>query len=81
MKSNNVALRLPDSLYINVKQAALADGVAMNQYIAIAVAEKLACRQTAASFLAGKAKGGSAARALKILAKAGRDVDESEVSK
>ena len=81
MKSNNLALRLPDSLYTNVEQAALADGVAMNQYIAIAVAEKLASRQTAASFLTEKAKGGSAARALKILAKAGRDVDESEVSK
>ena len=50
MKTNNFALRLPDSLYTGLKQAAAADNVAMNQYLTIALAEKLSARATAAAF-------------------------------
>ncbi len=34
-----------------LKQPAEADGVAMNQYVAIALAEKISARKTAADFL------------------------------
>jgi hypothetical protein len=76
MQVNNFALRLPHSMYDAVRQAAADDGVAINQYINVAVAEKLACRRTAQQFLDARAQGGSAKRALDILAKAGSDVAE-----
>lgn len=76
MRANNFALRLPHSLYIHLREAAAEDGVAMNQYIALAVAEKLASRKTAKQFLEERAVGGSTARALEILEHAGADEDE-----
>lgn len=42
----------------------------------VAVGEKLACRRTAQQFLQARAEGGSAQRALEILAKSGADVAE-----
>lgn len=77
MQSNNFALQLPVSIYDAVRQAAADDGVAINQYINVAVAEKLACRRTAKQFLDARAQGGSAQRALDILARAGSDVAEN----
>ena len=76
MQANNFAPRLPHSMYDAVRQAAVDDGVAVNQYINVAVAEKLASRRTAAQFLQSRAQGGSAKRALAILAKSGADVPE-----
>jgi hypothetical protein len=76
MQTNNFALRLPHSMLDALRQAAADDGVAINQYINVAVAEKLACRRTAQQFLQARAQGGSAQRALDILAKAGADVAE-----
>jgi hypothetical protein len=76
MQTNNFALRLPHSMLDALRQAAADDGVAINQYINVAVAEKLACRRTAQQFLQARAQGGSAQRALEILAKSGSDVAE-----
>lgn len=76
MQSNNFALRLPHSMYDAVRQAAADDGVAINQYINVAVAEKLACRKTAAAFLRARAEGGSVQRVFDILTKSGVDVAE-----
>jgi hypothetical protein len=76
MQTNNFALRLPHSMLDALRQAAADDGVAINQYINVAVAEKLACRRTAQQFLQARAQGGSAQRALDILAKSGSDVAE-----
>jgi hypothetical protein len=76
MQTNNFALRLPHSMLAALRQAAADDGVAINQYINVAVAEKLACRRTAAQFLQARAQGGSVQRALEILAKSGADVAE-----
>jgi hypothetical protein len=76
MQTNNFALRLPHSMLDALRQAAADDGVAINQYINVAVAEKLACRRTAQQFLQMRAQGGSAQRALDILAKSGSDVAE-----
>ncbi len=76
MRTNNFALRLPQSLFAHLREAAAEDGVAMNQYVAVALAEKLATRKTACQFLAERAERGSAARALEILERAGTDEDE-----
>ncbi len=73
MQTNNFALRRPHSMLDALRQAAADDGVAINQYINVAVAEKLACRRTAKEFLQARAQGGSAQRALEILAKSGGD--------
>lgn len=76
MRNNNFALRLPNSLMSSLRHAAEEDGVAMNQYITVAVAEKLATRTTAKEFLAARAGHSSPSRALSILDKAGKDVAE-----
>ena len=78
MKTNNFALRLPDSLYAGLKQAAAADNVAMNQYLTIAFAEKLSARATAAAFFAARAAKGNSGRALEVLEKAGSDMPEEQ---
>lgn len=49
------------------------DGVAINQCTDVALAEKLACRRTAQQFLDARLQGGSAKKALTILAKVGVD--------
>ena len=64
-----------------LRAAAAADGVAMNQYVNVAVAEKLATRQTAEQFLKARAAKGSVANALAILAKAGTAINERPVRK
>ena len=78
MKANNFALRLPDSLYAGLKEAAAADNVAMNQYLTIALAEKLSARATAAAFFAARAAKGKLGRALEVLEKAGSDLPEEQ---
>jgi len=44
------ALRLPDSLYAHAKQLAEQDQALLNQFITVAVAEKVSAYQTAAFF-------------------------------
>jgi len=78
MKSNNFALRLPDSLYAGLKEAAAADRVAMNQYLTIALAEKLSARATAAEFFSARAAKGDIRRALAVLEKSGSDIPEED---
>ena len=76
MRANNFALRLPHSLLAGLRQAAEEDGVAMNQYVTVALAEKLAARKTAQQFLAERASRSSPSLALEILERSGRDVPE-----
>lgn len=76
MRTNNFALRLPQSLFANLREAAAEDGVAMNQYVAIALAEKLASRQTAKHFFELRASKGNVQRALEILEISGSDINE-----
>ena len=80
MQSNNFALRMPHSMLAALRLAAASDGVAMNQYVNVAVAEKLASRQTAAEFLKARAAKGSPSYAMAILAKAGSALDERAVN-
>jgi hypothetical protein len=59
------------SLAEQLKRVSAEEGVSVNTYINVAVAEKLAVRQTAAEFFAERAKGASPSRALEILEQAG----------
>jgi hypothetical protein len=60
------ALRLPDSLYAHAKQLAEQDQASLNQFITVAVAEKVSALQTAEFFTqrAGNAKPGDLAKLL-----------------
>ena len=61
------ALRLPDSLYAHAKQLAEQDQASLNQFITVAVAEKVSAYQTAAFFTqrAGTAQPSDLAQLLK----------------
>ena len=61
-----VSLRLPASLKAEAERQARRTGVALNQFIATALAEKVGAR-SAAAFFAERARGGSAASAISIL--------------
>jgi len=71
MRRSNVALRLQNSLLAEAKRVAESEGVALNQLINVAVAEKVSALRTEDYFRerAGRAKIGKAKR---ILARAGR---------
>lgn len=70
MRKSNFALRLQPSLLDEARQAAEAEGVALNQLINVAVAEKLSALRTEKYFTerAGRA---SVPKALAILKRAG----------
>ncbi len=55
---SSFALRLPDSLYAHAKLLAEQDQASLNQFITVAVAEKVSALQTAEFFAqrAGKSK-------------------------
>ena len=61
------ALRLPRSIKAAVKKMALSEGISMNQFVATAVAEKLAVLNTAAYF--SERKGRADLSAFKRLVK------------
>lgn len=61
-----VSLNLPQSLKKAVEDFAAKDGVSVNQYIALAVAEKIGARG-AAEFFAERGKTGDPARAIAFL--------------
>lgn len=73
MRKSNFPLRLLPSLAEQLKRISAEEGVSVNTYINVAVAEKLAVRQTAAEFFAERAKGGRPSRALEILEMGGRE--------
>lgn len=61
-----VSLNLPHSLKKAAEDFADKDGVSLNQYVALALAEKIGARG-AAEFFAERGKGGSAERAIAFL--------------
>lgn len=71
MRKNNFALRVQHSLLDEARRVADAEGVALNQFINVALAEKLSALRTEDYFRerAGRA---DVPRALRILKKAGR---------
>ena len=68
MRKSNFALRLQPSLLEEARKLAEAEGVALNQLINVAVAEKLSALRTADYFTARAAR---ADKALKVLKRAG----------
>jgi hypothetical protein len=61
-----VSLNLPQSLKKAVEDFAAKDGVSVNQYIALAVAEKIGARR-AAEFFAERGKNGDPKWAIALL--------------
>jgi hypothetical protein len=72
MRTSNFALRLQPSLMESARNLADAEGVALNQLINVAVAQMIAAH-SASNYIAMRAKRANPARALEILARAGRD--------
>jgi len=71
MRQSNFALRLQPSLLEELRKAAESEGVALNQLINVAVAEKVSALRTAAYF---RERGSRANRpeTLRILERAGK---------
>ena len=70
MRKSNFALRLQPSLLDEARQLAEAEGVALNQLINVAVAEKLSALRTE-KYFADRAGRANLPRALALLKRAG----------
>ncbi len=70
MKKSNFALRLQPSLMEEARRLASAEGVAVNQLMNVAVAEKVSALRTEEYFAARAAKG-DVSKALRMLERAG----------
>ncbi|USQ96884.1 toxin-antitoxin system HicB family antitoxin [Caulobacter sp. RL271] len=70
MRKSNFALRLQPALLDEARKLAEAEGVALNQLINVAVAEKLSALRTEAYF-AERAARANVPKALEILGRAG----------
>ena len=71
MKKSNFALRLQPSLMEEARKVAKAEGVAVNQLINVAVAEKVSALRTG-EYFAERAARGDLKRALQVLKRAGK---------
>ena len=74
MKKSNFALRLQPSLMEEAQRVAKAEGVAVNQLINVAVAEKVSALRTE-EYFAQRAARGDVAKGLEVLKRAGRGKD------
>ncbi len=75
---SSLSLRLPDSLHARIRALAAADGVSINQFIALAAAEKVSALLTA-EYLRERAAGASREAFDAVLARvpdAGPDPDD-----
>jgi uncharacterized protein (DUF1778 family) len=72
MKRSNFALRLQPSLLEELRKAAQAEGVALNQFINVAVAEKLATLRTL-QFFEERASRADRSKTMRILERMGSD--------
>lgn len=82
MRRSNFALRLQPSLLEELRRAAEAEGVALNQLINVAVAEKISALRTEEYFQQRAARA-NRAETLRILSKAGRGnapIDEDKLA-
>jgi len=71
MRRSNVALRLQPSLLEEVRRLAESEGIALNQFINVAVAEKLSALRTQ-EYFQERARRADMNKALAILARAGK---------
>ena len=63
---SSLSLRLPESLHRNLKIAADADNISINQFVSLAVAEKLSALQTY-DIIAERARGASSESFLRAM--------------
>ncbi len=71
-----VSLRIPKSLHDQVRELAKEEGVSINQFVALALAEKVATLQTI-DYLEERARRGSREKLLTVLNKA-PDIEPEE---
>jgi hypothetical protein len=71
MRRSNVALRLQSSLLDEAKRVSEAEGVALNQFINVAVAEKLSALRTE-EYFRERGSRGNVVKAKRQLKRAGR---------
>ena len=71
MRKSNVALRLQASLLDEARRVSETEGVALNQFINVAVAEKLSALRTD-DYFRERAGRGDVGKAKRILKRAGR---------
>jgi len=76
---STLSIRIPESLHKRVKELALKDNISINQFIATALAEKLAALDTE-DYLEERAKRGSREKYMKVLGKV-KDRDPMESDK
>ena len=74
---SSIALRIPDSLLSSAKELASAENTTLNQFLAIAIAEKVSSMKTA-QFFSGRAAQADPAAALAVLAKVPRSPPAKE---
>ena len=79
MRKSNFALRLQPSLLDEARKLAEAEGVALNQLINVAVAEKVSALRTE-SYIAERAARANIPKALRILKRAAWGADRSRVT-
>jgi hypothetical protein len=72
MRRSNVALRLQVSLLDEARKVSESEGVALNQFINVAVAEKLSALRTE-EFFRERSSRASITKARRILKKAGKE--------
>ena len=75
MKNSNFALRLQPSLMAELRRVAEEEDTSLNQFINVAVAEKLSAMRTAEAFFDQRATPGARKRALALLDRT--DADEA----
>ncbi len=71
MRRNNVALRLQASLLDEARRVSASEGVALNQFINVAVAEKLSALRTE-EYCRERAGRADVRKAVRILRRAGK---------
>jgi hypothetical protein len=67
MSKSTYPLKLPLSVKKAAQRLAKEDGVSLNQWIAVAVAQKVGVTETAAEFFARRAKGANGSRLARFL--------------
>jgi hypothetical protein len=78
MSKSTYPLKLPLSTMKAAQRLAKEDGVSLNQWIAVAVAEKIGVVETAADFFRRRAKGATGKGLMKFLRQAPKAAPEAE---
>jgi hypothetical protein len=81
MSKSTYPLKLPLSTKKAAQRLAKEDGVSLNQWIAVAVAEKIWVVETAAEFFKNRGKGATGKGLMKFLRQAPKEAPASEDSK